>query len=72
MRYYIRKKTLKKFLEDEIASMEDIYQNSSTYYRSKGKPDYDGSIEANYLQGRIDALEAVKRHIEPPKKEENV
>lgn len=67
---YLRRKALKKFLEDEITSMEDIYQNSDAFYRSKGKPDYDMSVEANYLQGRMDALQSIIRHIEPRKKEE--
>jgi len=72
MRYYIRKKTLKKYIEDEISSLEDIFDNSNSFYKAKGKTDYDMSVEANYLQGRIDALEAMKRHIEPSRKEETV
>lgn len=69
---YLRRKTLKKYLEDEIHSMEDIFENSDAFYKSKGKTDYDMSVEANYLQGRMDALESVIRHIEPRKKEEPV
>lgn len=69
---YLRRKTLKKYLEDEITSMEDIFENSDGFYKSKGKTDYDMSVEANYLQGRMDALKSVIRHIEPRKKEETV
>lgn len=54
---------LNKMLDDEIACMEDILKHSSDYYQNRGKTDYALSIEANYLQGRIDSLRAIKRRL---------
>lgn len=54
---------LNKMLDDEIACMEDILKHNSDYYQNRGKTDYALSIEANYLQGRIDSLRAIKRRL---------
>ena len=60
-----RADTLEKLIDDEIASIEDILRHSSDYYANRGKADYNISVEASYLQGRIDALVSMKRHILP-------
>lgn len=54
-----------KMLDDEIASMEDILMHSSQYYQNRGKSDYPLTVEASYLQGRIDSLRSIKRRLAP-------
>ena len=58
-----RTKKLVTLIDNETASLEDILKYNYDYYSKHGKIDYNQSIEASYLQGRIDALKALKRHI---------
>ena len=63
MAIFVRVKKLDKLLDDEIASMNDILDYNYDYYKNRGKSDYNQTFEAAYLQGRIDSLRAIKRHI---------